>query len=430
MDIISGLLLLVSFLGLIVYCMKGGNLLVGFIVTAILWCVIGMVPMNIVVTDIFQTSVDTYGKTIAIIVFGAWFGRMLVDTGIAGYIIKKTVELAGDKPLVTTILLSVVNALIFTSAFGVGSVMAIGMIVLPILFSLGIEKKTAVGAYLLAVAGGMYLNIAYVNQFFVVFKNVKYDSNYIQFAVYATAIHIAVMIAFIIFNYMRARNGNRARAWAANGAVDVKEGKALSALCVVVPFIPIVMVAFFSWQPVPSFLLGIFFGLLLTHNLSTYSLAVEKIQKTLYDGIADSGLLIGMLYSVNIFQAAAKQVAPILQKMMGGIIPSSPTVLLIAFCVLAPLALFRGPLMIWGSGIALVSILQAMNVFSENYLFALFLIPPVAIVASACPTQSWTMWGLSYSKLEPKQYIKTNLAWAWLILIMVEVLAAKMIGNL
>lgn len=430
MEMISGLLLIVSFLALIVYCMKGGNLLVGFIVTAILWCIIGWVPMDIVVTTIFQTSVDTYGKTIAIIVFGAWFGRMLVDTGIAGYIIKKTVELAGDKPLVTAILLSVVNTLIFTSAFGVGSVMAIGMIVLPILFSLGIEKKTAVGAYLLAVAGGMYLNIAYVNQFFVVFKTVKYDSNYIQFAVYATAVHIAVMIAFIMFNYMRARTGNRARAWAASGAVDMKEGKSISALCIVVPFIPIVMVAFFNWQPVPSFLLGIFFGLLLTHNLSTYSLAVEKIQKTLYDGIADSGLLIGMLYSVNIFQAAAKQVAPILQNLMGGIIPTSPTVILIAFCVLAPLALFRGPLMIWGSGIALVSILQAMGIFSENYLFALFLIPPVAIVASACPTQSWTMWGLSYSKLEPKQYIKTNLPWAWIILIIVEVLAAKMIGQI
>ena len=114
----------------------------------------------------------------------------------------------------------------------------------------------------------------------------------------------------------------------------------------------------------------------------------------------------------------------------GCIIPTSPTILLIAFCVLAPLALFRGPLMIWGSGIALVSILQAMGVFSENFLFALFLIPPVAIVACACPTQSWTMWGLSYSKLEPKQYIKTNLAWAWIILIIVEVLAVKMIGTI
>ena len=164
MELLAGILLVATFIGLIVYCVKGGNLLVGFLVTSVLWCIIGLVPINVVVTTVFQTSVETYGKTIAIIVFGAWFGRMIVDTGIAGYIIKKTVELAGDKPLMTAILLSVVCALIFTSAFGVGSVMAIGMIVLPILMSLGIDKKTALGAYLLAVAAGMYLNIAYVNQ--------------------------------------------------------------------------------------------------------------------------------------------------------------------------------------------------------------------------------------------------------------------------
>jgi H+/gluconate symporter-like permease len=428
-DIISGILLLITFIGLIIYCMKGGNLLVGFIVTSILWCIIGRVPVNIVVTDIFQTSVETYGKTIAIIVFGAWFGRMLVDTGIAGYIIRKTVELAGDKPLVTTLLLSIVCAMIFTSAFGVGSVMAIGMIVLPILFSLGIDKKTALGAYLLAVAAGMYLNIAYVSQFFAVFKNVKYDDNYIHFAVMATIVHIAVMVAFILYNYKRAQKGGRARAWAASTAPEVKEPKSLRWDCMIVPFLPIIMVSFFKWQPVPSFLLGIFLGLLLTGNLVSYSLAVEKIQKTLYDGIADSGLLIGMLYSVNIFQAAAKQVSPILQNLLGGIIPTMPVVILIAVCVFAPLALFRGPLMIWGSGIALVSIFQAMGVFSEMFLFALFLIPPVAIVAGACPTQSWTMWGLSYAKLEPKQYIKTNLPWAWVILIIVEIMAYIMLGN-
>ena len=428
-DMISGILLLVTFIGLIVYCMKGGNLLVGFIATSILWCVIGWVPLHIVVTDIFQTSVENYGKTIAIIVFGAWFGRMLVDTGIAGYIIRKTVELAGDKPLITTLLLSIVCALIFTSAFGVGSVMAIGMIVLPILFSLGIDKKTALGAYLLAVSGGMYLNIAYVSQFFAVFKNVKYNDQYIQFAVIATIVHVAVMVAFILYNYSRAQKGGRARAWAASPAPAGQVSKNLRWDCMLVPFLPIIMVSFFKWQPIPSFLLGIFLGLLLTGNMGSYSLAVEKIQKTLYDGIADSGLLIGMLYSVNIFQAAAKQVSPILQNLLGGIIPATPVVLLIAVCALAPLALFRGPLMIWGSGIALVSILQAMGVFSEMFLIALFLIPPVAIVAGACPTQSWTMWGLSYAKLEPKQYIKTNLPWAWVILIIVEIVAYAMIGN-
>jgi len=429
-DIIAGSLLLITFLGLIFYCMKGGNLLVGFIVTAVLWCLIGQVPMKIVVTDVFQKSVENYGATIAIIVFGAWFGRILVDTGIAGYIIKKTVELAGDKPLITALLLSTVCALIFTSAFGVGSVMAIGMIVLPILLSLGIDKKTALGAYLLAVSAGMYLNIAYVSQFFAVFKNVKYDDNYIHFAMIATIVHVVIMLAFIVFNYNRNQKNGRARAWAA-GVPTQKETKtsSLNFSCIIVPFIPIIMVAFFKWQPVPSFLMGIFLGLLLTRNMGTYDLAVEKIQKTLYDGIADSGLLIGMLYSVNIFQAAAKQVAPILQHMLGGIIPTTPVMIVAGFCILAPLALFRGPLMIWGSGIALVSIFQAMGIFSEMFLFALFLIPPVAIVASACPTQSWSMWGLSYAKVEPKQYIQTNLPWAWVILIIVEILAFVMIGN-
>lgn len=424
MDIIAGILLLITFIGLIVYCFKGGNLLIGFIVTALLWCIIGRVPVQIVVTDVFEKSVENYGATIAIIVFGAWFGRVLVDTGIAGFIIKNTVELAGDKPLMTAILLNVVCALIFCSAFGVGSVMAIGMIVLPIMFSLGIDKKTAIGAYMLAVASGMYMNIAYVSQFFAVFPNIKYDDNYIHFAVVATIISVVIMIIFIVFNVMKQ---GKSRAFAAAAAPESKE---LPFYCVIVPFIPIIMVSFFKWQPVPSFLLGIFLGLLFTRNMTSYTKAVEKVQKTLYDGVADSGLLIGMLYGVNIFQAAAKQVAPILQNLLGGVIPQSPVVLLIVFCVIAPLALFRGPLMIWGSGIALASILQAMGIFTEPYLFMLFLVPPVAIVASSCPTQSWTMWALSYAKLEPKTYIKTNLPWGWLALIAVEVLGYVMYSSI
>lgn len=428
-DIITGILLLATFIGLIVYCMKGGNLLVGFIVTALLWSILGRVPVQTVVTDIFEKSVENYGPTIAIIVFGAWFGRVLVDSGIAGFIIKKTVELAGDKPLVTVLLLNIVCAIIFTSAFGVGSVMAIGMIVLPIMFSIGINKKTAVGAYMLAVSAGMYLNIAYVNQFVAVFPNVKYDDNYVRFAIAATAVHIAVMIAFIVISYLRAKKDGKAKAWAAT-ATAPNEAKPLPWYCVIVPFVPIILVAVFKWQPVPSFLVGIVLGLLFSRNLKNYKMAVEKVQKTLYDGVADSGLLIGMLYSVNIFQAAAKQVAPILQNVIGDVIPTNTVILLAAVCILAPLALFRGPLMIWGSGIALVSILQAMGIFTEPFLFALFLIPPVAIVAGSCPTQSWTMWALSYAKVEPKQYIKTNLPWAWIILVVVEILAYKMISGM
>ena len=414
MDVICGILLLLTFIALIVYCIKGGNLLIGFIVTAVLWCIIGQVPIQTVVKDIFAGSVAAYGDTIAIIIFGAWFGRALVDTGIAGYIIKKTVELAGDKPLVTTIALNLVCMLIFTSAFGVGSVMAIGMIVLPILVSMGVNKKIAAGAYLIAVAGGMWLNIAYVSQFFAVFDDITYDNRYISFGIIATVVHAVILLAYILFYFKKDHpNPKKMRAWAMPSQSSNTDN--LKGYVMLVPFIPIVMVAIFKWLPVPSFLVGITLALLLTGNFKTYKKAVDKIQKTLYDGVADSGLLIGMLYSVNIFQAAARANAPLLQKLLGDVIPNSPIILLIGFIILAPLALFRGPLMIWGSGIALASILQAMGAFDSAFLFMIFLVPPVTIVACSCPTQSWTMWALNYEKIDSKDHIFRNLPFGWIL---------------
>lgn len=422
--IIAGILLLVSFAGLIVYCMRGGNLLVGFIFMALVWCIIGRVPYRTVVDTVFQASVENYGPTIAIIVFGSWFGRVIVDTGIAGFIIKKTVELAGDKPLVTTLMVSIVCTLIFTSAFGVGSVMAIGMIVLPILFSLNVEKHVAVGSYLMSVAAGMYLNIGYVNQLLALFPSMAYDNVYIRFGIAATVVHVVFMLIFIVFHYSKRK---KSRAWAASPASPA--AKPIPGIAAIIPFLPIFMVAIFKWKPVPSFLLGIFLGLLLTGNMATYKMAIEKVQKTLYDGIADVGLLIGMLYGVNIFSTAAKQVSPILSELLGGVIPQATLVIVIIFIIAAPLGLFRGPLMVFGSGAATLAILQATGFFTDPFLFILFLVPPVAIVANSCPTQSWSMWGISYAKMEAKAYIRTNFPWSWAIFAVNVLIGYFLIGR-
>lgn len=409
METLQGILLLLTFVGLVVYCFKGGNLLFGFLTISVLWCIIGMVPIKEVVEDVFQKSVESYGATIAVIVFGSWFGKVIVDTGIASSIIKKTVELAGNKALLTTILITLVCTLIFTSAFGVGSVMAIGMIVLPILFSMGLEKRIALAVYMMSVAAGMYLNIAYVSQFDVFF-GANYGPSYVRFAIIATLVHVAVILCFIFFHFLF--KGKKRFAWAARVPSSQNQ---VPGYAFIVPFIPILLVALLGWGPIPSFTVGIFVGILLTGNMKSYKRLIDVMQKTLHDGVSDSGLLIGMLYGVNIFQAAANKIAPLLGNLIGNVIPSSPFVLVLAFAILAPLALFRGPLMIFGSGAAVVAILQAVGTFPNTFLFGLFLIPPVAIVANTCPTQSWGMWGLSYSKIEPKTYIKTGIVWSWII---------------
>lgn len=93
---ITGILLALTFIIFVIYAMKGGNLTVGFFVMAVLWTMIGLVPFNQAIKEIFTEPVLNYGKTAAYIIFGSWFGRVLVDTGIAGSISRKT-EKVGKK---------------------------------------------------------------------------------------------------------------------------------------------------------------------------------------------------------------------------------------------------------------------------------------------------------------------------------------------
>ena len=128
-------------MGLVYYTVKGGNLILGFLISAIAWVVIGQVPYSVAMSDVFQKAVDIYGPTAIVIMLGSWFGRVLVETGIAGSIIRRAVELGGDKILITTILASLATTFIFTGTYGVGAVIAIGVIVLPILLSLGVPER-------------------------------------------------------------------------------------------------------------------------------------------------------------------------------------------------------------------------------------------------------------------------------------------------
>ena len=176
---IAAILIAITFIIFIVYSAKGGNLLVGLFVTATIWAFIAIINgvieapadqsvWNVIVenlTVVYHDGPVDYGQTTAIIIFASWFGRVLVDTGIAAALIKRVVELAGDKQLIMVLVVSIVTAGLFMSIFGPGSVMAMGTIILPIFFSLGINKKLAVGSFLMAVASGMYVNGGYISQF-------------------------------------------------------------------------------------------------------------------------------------------------------------------------------------------------------------------------------------------------------------------------
>ncbi|MCI1990190.1 MAG: citrate transporter, partial [Oscillospiraceae bacterium] len=135
-NMIIGILMILSFFGMIWYCVKGHNLMVGFLLMAVLWVVLALIGNALspndamkgktvidILANVFQAGPEAYGKSILVnIFFGAFFGRVLMDTGIAATLIRKVVELGGDKPRITMTLLCIITAVIFTSMTGIGPV--------------------------------------------------------------------------------------------------------------------------------------------------------------------------------------------------------------------------------------------------------------------------------------------------------------------
>ena len=162
----------------------------------------GAITWETVNTTIFNDGPQGFGATAVNIIFGSWFGRILVETGIARTIIRKAVELGGDKPAVTTILLALVTSLIFTTAYGVGAVVAIGVIVFPILLSLGIPKPLAAATFTMSVGCGLYFNSSLLTQAAgtMVVNDQQYGfEGWYSFALVAFIIHFISIVLMVLF---------------------------------------------------------------------------------------------------------------------------------------------------------------------------------------------------------------------------------------
>ncbi|OCA85934.1 citrate transporter [Bacillus sp. FJAT-27225] len=427
MALTIGIILLLTFIGFIVYAVKGGNLMIGFLVMAVIWSTLGMIGGEITwdqaMTQIFQGGPESWGPTAVVVVFGSWFGQVLVKTGVASKIIRMTVELGGDKPLITTVLLSVVTGLIFTSTFGAGAVVAIGVIVLPILLSLGVPKSLAVSSYIMSVGSGMYVNIVLFKQMQAIFTDFAYDGNYLKFGFTAMAVQILIVILMLS---VRLRKSKVSRAWAATASSS--DNQNVPAIALITPLIPVVLAIGFDWQPIPAFIVAALFALFVTGKIRSYKDAEKVISKTFYDGVVDVAGLLGFLFILPMFNKVSGAVSPFFESILGGIMPTSTLTVAILFMVIAPLGLFRGPLTVFGAGAATIGILTGVGDFPLAFLFPLMYIPTISMNISACPTQSWNLWSINYTKTDTRSFLLSGVPWAWGVCIINIAIAYLMFG--
>lgn len=425
-----GVLLLITFFAFIYYAAKGGNLLLGLFSMAVIWSALGVIggvlDWETINKTIFQAGPEGFGPTAVNIIFGSWFGRILLETGIARTIIRKAVELGGDKPALTCVLLCVVVTGIFTTAYGAGAVVAIGVIVFPIMLSLGISKSLATASYAMSVGCGLYLNSSLLTQAAgtMALGEEKYNPlspEWYRFAGIALAIHLIFVIIMVVLGV---RKEQKVHAWAAAAGASSSEN--VSMIACITPLLPVFFAIAFGFSSIVAIIVAVIWALFFTKNLKNWDGIAKIVEKTFYDGVSDVGLTLGFLLFLQMFIKAAGSCKDLLAPIVSPILPSNLFLLFLVFGLLGFLALFRGPTTIWGAGTATFAILAGTGLYPLSILYPLFYIPCCTITTSICPTQSWNMWAIGYNKVSVKDFLRQVLPYALPLCLILEMVAYAM----
>ena len=457
MEFVIGIILVLTFFGLAYYCVKGHNLMIGFLIISIVWTALSLLGTLVasptfiaenpilqfggdsgttlvsILNKIYQSAPEGWGTTLVNVCWGAWFGRVLMETGIASTLIRKTVELGGDRPIITIVLLNVVTAFIFTAMMGAGPVIAIGVIVLPIMMSLGVPKAIAMFSFMESVAAGIYLNPVNFAQYRAFFIDVDEMPNF-TLGWYAgkwgyAALIISVVVTTILAGFFL-KKSKTSHAWAAQtrGASEQKDAPLYT---LILPIVPVVLKIWLDFSVIGGFVIAGFAALFLCGKMNkSFKENCQLVNKLYYDGVVDTAPLVGFLLTLPMFNTCASYASPYFKEVLGGIMPTNEYVVCALFAALSILGFFRGPLTLYGCGAATLGVLSAVGHFSVPFLFCVFTIPATTVNVGSCITQSWIAWGLAYTKVESRDYLKLSIPFAYICSILLYILTAFTVTGL
>ena len=395
------------------------------ILLAIITCIIARVPM-VGTNDkgaaigwlqtILEAGSVRMASAITAIVFGSWLGQLLNRTGVTEAIIKKSAELGGDRPLVVALILMVANALLFTTLSGLGSVIMVGSIILPILISVGIPASTAAGIFLMSFNIGLTFNMVNWQGFVSIFSLELADIQ--RFEVYML---VATAIAALIFVLVEFRRNGRKFAFAApveaprhgSSSEDVRPLKGITGACALItPIIPIILVLALKLPIIPAFMAGIVWIMIFTAK--NFARAMNMLMKTCYDGItaAAPAMILFIALGMLLLAVTNPMVKAILNPFLLAVVPAQRIGFIIFFALLAPLSLYRGPLNLFGLGSGIAALVIGLGTLNPLAVMGAFL-SAERIQGCGDPTNTQNVWTANFTSVDVNSITKSLLPYLW-----------------
>ncbi|GAC1310117.1 MAG: hypothetical protein NVSMB21_17540 [Vulcanimicrobiaceae bacterium] len=349
---------------------------------------------------VFVDGTSKLAAVIVTVIFGALLSRVTLSTGIAETIVTYAAEFGGDRPAPLALALAAAVALLFTSLTGLGAIIMVGSIVLPIMMTIGVPRPAAATRWMRAFALGFVFNIA---QWTFYTKTFGVERAAMQPYAFALAgIDLAVLIVFAIVRF-RSTRGYATWALAAEEPLG-RERAPLYAL--VTPILSIVLFFSFGTNAIVAFALAALYGVVTTAPRR----AVPTLVAAAIRGVEDVAPAIVLFMGIGMLLVATSLpgVRAGLEPLVSALAPRSWLGYVALFGVFSPLALYRGPLNPFGVGIAVYTVLAGLGILPAVTLVAAVM--AVVQVQNVCdPTNTQNVWVANFTGVRVDEITRLTL---------------------
>ncbi|MFA6316248.1 MAG: hypothetical protein WC943_02430 [Elusimicrobiota bacterium] len=406
--------------------------------------------LNLAFVTVVGDGVSRLQGAIFTVMLGGIFAHLIKLTHTAESLVRRVAELAGDEPFTISLVLSLAVSFLFTTLGGLGSVIMVANIFFPVLLSLGVPALLAACIFLMAMATGGLFNLVNLAFFADILKLGSQDM--LRFVIPFALLNTAALVTFMAVEFKRSRlplawssvlkaglglgillaaaAGLKGAAaawpaawvWAGRGfgaailLVALLPPRLRPGAAVLAPFVPLGLVLFLNWPINAGFVAGILYLLRTASRGHDSPPANRQLTQAVVEGLQGVTPAIGVMMGIGMVLVAVAQppVAAALEPLLRVVVPSSAVGYLAFFGLLAPLALYRGPLNLWGMGGGLLGLLQRTGLLSPAALFAAFM--STGQLQGVCdPTNTYNVWIAAQLKIDVNAILRKTLPYIWVM---------------
>jgi hypothetical protein len=417
-------------------------------------------------------------KAMVVTFFGGALSFVMQRSGVAESLVKQGAELVGADPLAVGVFGLLLVALLFTSLTGLGAVIMVSMIVLPMLSTVGLSPSAGAGIVLFGMSLGGVINpanwVLYVDTLGVPTAEVQRFAltlfavvTLAGAAMIVTELLLGRLIRFerrtvvVLLVFVAAIAGvaalfagaapagepageepgaalrwGRLLALGGFGLIVLREAASVlrrasrwrhqevtvRGAAYLIPIVPLVAILLFDVPILAAFVLGFVYAILVTARPGSMAMTVQ----CLIEGSASVMPAIVLMFGIGILISAVKGPAgwsaahdnatwPVLaaiEPVLRELVPSSPWLYVVGFGFAAPLALYRGPLNVWGLGFGVATVLMGSGNLPPAAVMALLL--SVGQVQGICdPTNTANVWIANHQGVDVNAILFRTLPFVW-----------------